>query len=154
MRKKRRDLWATDDEFVVPARTTETTQATRTTQRVASEDPPVRLTITYASGRESVFMREEISADNPEIKALANIRPFQRFWRLNLAIENPKYHSDEQILDKAREEGIKTSDPVVAGEALNYIAEYYTVNTRGERVAKISLAGSSDPAPADASSPT
>jgi hypothetical protein len=97
------------------------------------KDPPVQIRITYESGREDILTREEIDGDNPILKRLINIRTVRRFWRLNSAtVSDPVYYTDEEVLLKATHEGLKTTDPVEAGKAMNYVAKFYLTGPDGE----------------------
>ena len=131
--KRHHDLWATEEPSTVRTRTIPTPAPARSSGTTTwTDDPPVQVRITHASGKEEVIMAGEINADNPVIKRLVNIRPIRRFWRLNLTVSNPVYYTDEEIILKADHEGLKTSDPVEAGKAMNFIAEYYLTDGAGE----------------------
>lgn len=135
---KLRDLWAQNEQLPPrKPRTAETpTPAKPAKKNTFFKDPPVRVRITYESGREDVLTREQIDGDNPIIKALANIRTVRRFWRLNVSLRNLTYYTDEEVLQKADHEGLKTSDPVEAAKVMNMVSEYFVTDETGEPIEK------------------
>ena len=141
------DPWATTDKPRTDSTANYGARSVSTSVELAEEvdsgtDLPVQIIVVYKSGRLDNLIGERLKnflarMNTPRTGRHATTERTStlRLWRLNVPMsmqQESKYLIDEEVLNEAKSKGLIVSDPVAAGKALNYVAEYYKTDSAGK----------------------